>query len=109
MPSENDCFPNMPSDEWIDLTALQPLTIYTAPGNGYFAYRVQSGNSYLAITNINSSVVENEVMGSWLLTNGGSAYIPVKKGETIKLSYTQDNFAYFRFIYAQGQASIIKY
>lgn len=106
LPSENDCFPGMPSDIYDTLTLDISGTEYTAPANGWFCinYNMTSNTSYAGLN----------IDGYAFVMNGTTLYnapfmFPCKKGNKIKINYSAAIVSLFRFYYAQGQTSLIKY
>lgn len=87
-----------------DLTLGASGSSYVAPANGYFAIDrgTVSGNP-VEIKAYNSNDVE--IYGAATETGGGGRLtLPVKKGTTVKVSYTgTTTLYYFRFIYAVGE------
>lgn len=103
----------MPSDIFDTLTLGASETMYTAPANGFFALRKAAGitgNYYLQVELYSS----NDTLIApvyWfdtpsITTDCAVFFVPVKKGQKIKVTYTitGTNY-YFRFIYAEGSKS----
>lgn len=92
----------MPSSRYIDLAVGASGSTYTAPANGWVAYE-GSGNNVVAWLHLLSGSEPT-------VTSGGPsqsyanvyATIPVKKGDTFRLTYTTTTL-YFRFVYAEGE------
>ena len=103
----------MPSDKYIDLTLGASGSTYTAPANGWFYARGTSDdNSFCSvmldnlldvtanITNVASRTAYYGSAGSGIFT-----YVPVLKGDIVRLSYLRSTISVFRFIYAKGSES----
>ena len=95
----------MPSNRYIDLTLGASGSSYTAPANGYFCLRGNSGingnfqiSFYNQTANFRQTVSDNN-WADWV-----STYIPAKKGDVVNLLYTNVTAAShsFLFIYAEG-------
>lgn len=95
----------MPSNKYIDLTLGASGSTYTAPANGWVLFEggSTSGNKNLALTN------ETAHFKSLGITISGvsncTAFIPVRKGDVVKTTYSVNTAITFRFIYAQGSES----
>ena len=95
----------MPSNRYIDLTLGASGSTYTAPANGYFCLRGNSGISgnfqisfYNQTANFRQTVSGN-TYADWV-----STYIPAKKSDVVSLLYnnlTATSHS-FLFIYAKG-------
>lgn len=95
----------MPSNRYIDLTLGASGSEYTAPANGYFCLNGNSGingNFTISFENVTSHFKECILGNSW--ADWVSTYIPVKKGDIVKLIYTNVTTSshIFSFIYAEG-------
>ncbi len=94
----------MPSDNFIDLTLGSSGSTYTAPANGWFAISKISGSSdrYVQLYNSTNHIGINAYVP---YTGGvGLCFIPVKKGDTVTVSYDLiGSTIYFRFYYAKGE------
>ena len=95
----------MPSNRYIDLTLGASGSTYTAPANGYFCLKGNSGingnfqiSFYNQTANFRQTVSDNN-WADWV-----STYIPAKKGDVANLLYTNVTAAShsFLFIYAEG-------
>ena len=102
----------LPSNNHTDLTLSASGTTYTAPANEYYyLYGNSDIKADFAINfeNVTSHFRECILGNNW--TDWVSTYIPVKKGDIVKLLYNNITTSshIFLFIYAEGQQSIIKY
>lgn len=95
----------MPSNRYIGLTLGASGSTYTAPANGYFCLRGNSGISgnfqisfYNQTANFRQTVLGNSY-ADWV-----STYIPAKNGDVVILLYNNLTAAShsFLFIYAEG-------
>lgn len=95
----------MPSNRHIDLTLGASGSSYTAPANGYFCLKGNSGingdfkiSFYNQTANFRQTVSDNN-WADWV-----STYIPAKKGDVVNLLYANVTAAShsFLFIYAEG-------
>ena len=100
---------SMPSDTYDELTFGSSGTTYTAPEDGWFyAASSCSSSSYSEIAIYIESV---SLTSRFVLvnnadhTNNISAWVHVKKGEIIYLTYSKTSDAYIRFYYAVGTQS----
>ena len=113
LPSENDCFPNLPSTLYNDLTLEASSTIYTAPANGYFNFRkLTTAASQCLATVFDKSDNLLYIIGTSTVYNAsaGGLFIPVLKGYKVRIEWdVNSTLQIFRFIYAKGQSSVIKY
>ena len=111
LPSENDCFPSLPSDRYIDLTLDASKTSYIAPANGYFY--IETTLPLDAYFNMrifyNNSLLYNTTIHATHDGYNQADIIPILKNYQLVLEYNEVRLTnYFKFIYAQGQRSIIK-
>lgn len=93
----------MPSDRYIDLTFGASGTEYIAPANGWYYVHKQStsSNQYIKLENLNnvlSSQGESSTSNGW-----NFAFIPTKKDDTVRLTYSAGGEGLLRFIYAEGE------
>lgn len=91
----------MPSGRYVDLT-LSAGTNYTAPADGYFTIRGQATavNGYVMISNEAKQMANNPISS---LSGGGlSAFLPVEKGDVVRIYHNNYINTTFRFIYANG-------
>lgn len=93
----------MPSNRYIDLTLGASGTEYIAPANGWYYTHKQStsSNQYIKLENLNnilSSQGESSNSNGW-----NFAFIPTKKDDTIRLTYSAGGEGLLRFIYAEGE------
>ena len=117
MPSENDCFPNMPSNRYIDLTLSESGATYTAPTNGYFCFNGKdssnTGSAEIVLRNQTRYFGVAGTKNSTLSPAWSGYILPAKKGDIVSLYYigtlalNNTNWSW-RFYYAEGQKSIIK-
>ena len=93
----------MPSNRYIDLTLGASGTTYTAPANGYFEFKKSSTAAGQNIQLENST--GNISIGIISYSNNSlRCFLPVKKGDTIKVLYSADGTTTaFRFVYAEGE------
>lgn len=101
----------LPSSNYVNLTLGASGSTYTAPANGWVFFAKASGTSgqFNSITNSTGSELRNDCVSS---SSGQWATVScsVKKGDKFILEYTTTGETKrFRFIYAEGQQSIIKY
>lgn len=93
----------MPSTSYENLTLGESGTSYTAPANGYYTVRKTAGFSNAWLTIVTSGGVGYTVTGPGA-TNSMSLSVPVKKGDTVFISYSMTGTTgMFRFIYAAGE------
>ena len=102
----------LPSNNHTDLTLGASGSTYTAPANGYYCLFGNSGikaDFAINFENVTSHFRECISGNTW--ADWVSTYIPVKKGDIVKLLYNNITTSshIFLFIYAEGQQSIIKY
>lgn len=93
----------MPSTKYDTLTAGASGTTYTAPADGYFYLNLNTTTSGLLYNQTNNLRVR-----SWVPSGGTNAtqlFIPVKKGDVVKLAYGTGTVNSFWFIYAVGSES----
>jgi hypothetical protein len=95
----------MPSDTYDDISWGASGDTYTATADGYFiAQRQTTGsNQYLDIRNSTTGLgsrIAYASSGSTLI-----AFLPVKKGDVITITYTAGTASTLRFIYAVGTES----
>jgi len=114
IPSENDFPLGIPSNNFIELTLEASGTHYVALANGYIYIQKQS-NSGQAVSAILIDENNHGYLGirnySSVSSGYSNAFTPVKKGQKYSISYTNTSTTgqFFRFVYAEGQPSIIKY
>ena len=93
----------MPSNRYIELTLGASGSTYTAPANGWYLLSLHNGsaNTYSYMNNITSN---NVVGGSILVGITEQRLLPVKKGDSVMITYgaidAQDKV--LRFVYAEG-------
>lgn len=91
-----------PSNRYDELTLSSSGTEYTAPENGWFCLfaKQTATNGWFRMCNpITLLSVWNQLNTSNFILN---SYIPVSKGQKIKIEYQNISVDYFRFIYAKG-------
>lgn len=94
----------MPSDKYIDLTLGATGTTYTAPANGWYLLAKGLGTNASIELNNKTSHIADRVLTATADTRIGKLYIPVRKGDTVGVYYTNTGTTeLFRFIYAQGE------
>lgn len=109
LPSENDFSLGIPSDRYKDLTLDVSGSEYIAPANGYFFISKQcnGNNQYCELINTNSDMVTSTTCPQW---EHCKIFLPVKKNDVIQVNYNAGGTLwFFRFVYVQGQSSIVKY
>ena len=109
MPSENDCFPSFSSSKYIDLTLGVSGSSYTAPANGWvtFVKRTNRANQFVEL-GIPNGIRFRDSEGE--SSSAALTSLPVKKGDIFYITYTAGGtLTWFRFVYAEGEQSIIKY
>lgn len=111
MPTKYDCGGFLPSDNYIDLTLGASGTTYTAPANGYFVLAANAPNTadhdgiYIYNTVTQIGITTTQIWGRAM-----RAFVPVLKEQIIIVNYSSAlTDKHFRFIYIEGQPSIIKY
>ena len=97
------CTLSLPSDNYVSLTLGTSGASYSAPADGYFsaAYTGTVGSAYLQFNNLSTGMLSMaSYVGGW-----GAAFIPVKLGDSVSVTYGGTNFSlqFFRFIYAEGE------
>lgn len=109
MPTRYDFGNILPSDKRIDLTLSASGSTYTAPANGWFSWSgiATATNGYIKMITVNNGIGLETTQP--VKDRGICGHIQIKKGETASLQYNAASFEYFRFIYAEGQPSIIKF
>lgn len=92
----------MPSNKYIDLSVGASGTTYTAPANGWFAFRVVNttgGNCGLQPV--------TGTLGFEVYPNSGQTniqgFVPVKKDEKVSIIYSTATWQKLRFVYAEGE------
>lgn len=94
---------SMPSNKYTNLTLGASGSIYIAPANGWYFLSLRNGsaNTYSYMNNITSN---NVVGGSILVGITEQRLLPVKKGDSVMVTYgaidAQDKV--LRFVYAEG-------
>lgn len=95
----------MPSSRYNALTIGASGTNYTAPADGWFAaYNANGSNGGVVLANASNGLRITASYQSGF--SDGSAFIPCKKGDVVRLNYTGtfgSQYGWFRFIYAQGE------
>lgn len=100
----------MPSGRYIDLTLGASGSTYTAPANGYFtilgAYDTTPSQTNGVFISMSCGGMTTRNSGTTSMSYG--VYISAKKGQSMFLEYknfkmTGYNYAYFRFVYAEGE------
>lgn len=94
----------MPSGKYIDLTLGASDTTYTAPANGYFTCQVVASSQLGFVWMYTDYMGTGQGARAGTNADGCRAYLPVKKGEKITVTYQNTSrVEFFRFIYAQGE------
>ena len=109
--SENDCFPILPSDRYIDLTLSTSGSNYAALANGYFYIEITLPLDAYFNMHIfyNNSLLYTTTIHATHDSYNQADIIPILKNYQLVLEYNEVRLTnYFKFIYAQGQRSIIK-
>lgn len=94
----------MPSNKYINLTLGASGTTYTAPADGWFCFvgKANAANQYIHILDNTTSI---EVAFNLPVSGQtGKAFIPSKKGDSIKLNYNTGSDKSFKFIYSVGSS-----
>lgn len=103
----------MPSGRYIDLTLGASGSNYTAPANGYFsilgAYDTTPSQTNVTFLAMTCGGMNNRT--TTIVTTSVGVFIPAKKGQSMHLEHrnfklTGYNYAYFRFIYAEGETNV---
>lgn len=91
----------MPSDKYIDLTAIDS-SIYTAQADGYFVFsgRINLDGGYVYLRNESVGLVSEHASSKKDYALG--VYINAKKGNEVTLRFGNMRDYTFRFIYAEG-------
>ena len=94
------------SNRYIDLTLGASGSTYTAPANGYYCLYGNSGikaDYSINFENVTSHFRQCIFGNNW--ADWVSTYIPVKKGDIVKLLYNNVTTSShkFLFIYAEGE------
>lgn len=91
----------MPSNKYVDLT-LSAGTPYTAPADGYFTIigSATAVNGYVMLSNEAKQMVNNPI--TTIAGGGLAAFLPVEKGDVVRIYYNNYSNNIFRFIYANG-------
>ena len=89
----------MPSSRHVNLTLLASGSTYTAPANGWLEIRKSgSDQEYIKFTGL------IETCASASGSNVISLFVPMKKSDTVTLTYTASGTTHvFRFVYAEGE------
>lgn len=93
----------MPSDTPTDLTLGSSGSTYVAPADGWFyATKTVNANAeqYIIVLNANAPIG-----GAQSATGNGAivrAFVPVKKGDTVRVTYNAGGAGTLKFIYAEG-------
>jgi len=99
----------LPSSQYIDLTLGESGVTYTAPMNGW-VYLNKNGNpnQFLNLINVTKDYAVNDITSASAF--GLLIMMPINRGDVFRIDYNLDEATnHFRFIYAEGQSSIIKY
>lgn len=94
--------PSMPSEKYTTLSLGASGNTYTAPADGWYCISKECTGSgqYLTMTNITAGVGFTNSQGSGGFIHG---FVPVRKGDTLKITYTANGtLSFFRFTYAEG-------
>lgn len=93
---------SMPSNKYIDLEIGANNFIYTAIANGYLTFHASSTQSasgaFIFLYNENTGVSSNII--STGLNQGLMCFVPVSKGQQIRVSYGGVSIDYLRFVYS---------
>ena len=92
----------MPSNKYIELSVGASGSAYTAPANGYFAFRTTntaSANNYTYLENATTNMCFYAMAAAGVVADG---FIPAKKGDFVTLGYFNSIINTFIFIYAEG-------
>ena len=93
---------SMPSNKYIELEIGANNFIYTSIANGYLAFHATSTQSssgaFILLFNENTGVSSNII--STGLNQGLICFIPISKGQQIKVSYGGVSIDYLRFVYS---------
>lgn len=100
----------MPSSRYIDLTLGASGSSYTAPANGYFsvAGAFDTTPSQTNVVYLMMSCGGLQSRSTVTVSVSAGVSIPAKKGQSMYLEYrnfklTGYSYAYFRFVYAEGE------
>ena len=98
-----------PSNRYVDLELKASGSTYTAPANGWVFLQGTASGSNIQLDLGNTATA----MGSRIiLTNSGNigkVLLPVNKDDIYSVYYGSLSANIFRFVYTEGQLSIIKY
>lgn len=93
----------MPSNKYKDLTLGASQATYTSPADGWFyAHKVvtAAASQYIIIYNVDCNISSSQnASGNGAVVRG---FVPVKKGDTVRVDYTAGGTGQLRFIYAEG-------
>ena len=95
----------MPSDKYINLTVNASGSSYTAPANGWFAFRASSSgaNGYCLICKNNQPEFATSSGYSYASGVGLNAIFPVKKGDMVQIHYATLSTKTLRFYYTESE------
>lgn len=98
----------MPSSNYTDLTLNISGSSYVAPGNGWYVLTKEANSQqYVLFYNQSNGL---RPMAQIPASGVASTICPAKKGDNVTAEYSASGIVdWFRFVYAQGQRSIIKY
>lgn len=97
---------SLPSNKCVGLSIGESGSTYIAPANGWYYLRrvaTASGQHATLTAQVASKGVAT-VSGQYL-----QVFVPVRRGQTVEVSYTAPTAGAFRFIYAQGNGSLYFY
>ena len=94
---------SMPSSVYDDLTLPTSGSSVSAPSDGYFRLNggATTGNKFVSLSGNRLVVSSTSVSG----VVDASVILPVKKGDSVQVSYSADTSLVFLFVYAEGSKS----
>ena len=101
----------LPSNNYIELTLGADGSTYTAPANGWvYCVLELTTNGWLQINNKTSGDIRMANIAQTSIWPYPICYVPCKKGDVFGINYSGTIISrLLRFIYAEGEQSIIKY
>ncbi len=101
---------SFPSDTYETITMSGNPTSYTVPADGYvyiYGQRNSSSSAHTVVTLLNTTTGVEEKDGRTTLTSGVvTIFSPVKKGDSITISYQNTTSIQCKFYYAQGEVPV---
>ena len=95
----------MPSDKFVVLTVGASGSTYTAPANGWFCIAGTSTSNSHAYVQLDTPSYIQIRCSSYSSSTRNLCYLPVKKGDIVKLTYANQSSFTFTFTYSVGSES----